>query len=82
MLIIVHVGVALSSIGYAAYAFFRPTVQKIHITYALIAGTFLTGFTLVFAQPEALPQVCTSGLLYIALMLGAVTVIHRALKRG
>ena len=80
MLLIIHVGIALSSLGYAAYLYIRPSVLGLAITYSLIALTLLTGFSLVFEKPESLPQVCTSGLLYLALMLAGVVLVHRKLR--
>ena len=79
MLIIVHVGIALSSMILAAFALFYPSLSRLRLTYALIALTFATGTALVFLDSSKLPQVCTTGVLYLVVMLVGVAVIRRRL---
>lgn len=71
-----HVCIALSSLVYAAYLFFAPSYAGLRITYGLIAATFVTGIGLVFLDPGNLPQVCTTGLVYLAVMLSGVAYIR------
>lgn len=75
MLLAIHVGLAFLSFGYAAYSAWSPSVYALRTVSALAFGTFLSGIGLLILHPSALPQLCTSGLVYIALILGASALI-------
>ncbi|HEY4516402.1 MAG TPA: hypothetical protein VJG64_00485 [Candidatus Paceibacterota bacterium] len=81
MLLIMHVGVALASVGYTAYVFFYPSRTKLYSAYVLIAGTLLTGTVLVVQNPAHLPGACSTGLLYIAVMFVGIASIRTKLTR-
>ena len=80
MLLLIHIAVAFASIGYSAWVFFFPTITRLHVAYHFIAATLGTGTALVFLHPESLPQACVSGLMYVALQLGATLLIRRRLS--
>lgn len=68
MAILIHVLIALSGLGYTTYVFFRPSDAKIKVTYAFIAGTFASGFYLVWTMPAHMISACESGLAYLGVM--------------
>jgi hypothetical protein len=69
MIVLLHVLIALSSMVYTTYLFFRPTKRNFHINYALVGLTFASGIYLVISSHAALVPACEAGLVY----LGAVT---------
>lgn len=81
MLLILHVGVALTSIAYAAYVFFSPSKSKLYTTYALIGATVATGTILTLQNPTHIPQACSVGLLYLTAMFIGIALIRTKLSR-
>lgn len=70
MIVLLHVIIALTSIGITSYAYFRPTHSKLRVSYGLVGLTLASGLYLVWSMPAHMVQACTSGLIY----LGIVTV--------
>jgi hypothetical protein len=68
--IIIHVAIALSSIAFTTYVFFKPSQAKLRVSYGFVAATLITGSYLVWQHPAHMIQSCTTGLIY----LGIVTV--------
>jgi len=68
--LITHVTIALSSILFSTYLFFRPSKAKFYISYVLVGSTLLSGTYLVIAARSRLLPACISGCIY----LGVVTV--------
>ncbi len=81
MLLILHIGIALTSLVNAAYVLFSPSLSGLRVTYGLIGATLLTGFGLVFMNPSHLPQVCSTGLTYVTVMLLGVAFIRRRIAK-
>jgi hypothetical protein len=68
MLILLHVFVALGGLICAALSVLKPSALLKNTVYALVTGTFITGFGLVIAQKAQLKQTCISGLVYLAVV--------------
>ena len=81
MLLIVHVGIALSSVVYTAWSFFRPSQIKLNICYVLVALTIGTGTALVFQYPASLPAACATGLLYLQVVAVGLIFVHRKVRQ-
>jgi hypothetical protein len=64
MLLILHICIALSSVGYSAFVYFRPSSKRLNFSYGLIIATIATGTALVLANPAHMVQACLMGLLY------------------
>ncbi len=78
MLIMLHVIIALSSLGLTSYAFFRPSETLLRASYALVGLTLATGTYLVYLHPSRMIQACSSGLMYLGLVtVGIVAARHR-----
>ena len=71
MIVLLHVFIALSSIAYTTYLYFRPSHRGFFASYGLITATLASGTYLVVSTHAPLFSACTSGLTYI----GIVTVI-------
>lgn len=66
MMLLVHIFIALASIVYATYTFFRPTVAAIQVSYAFIAATIGTGTLLIIFSHANVLHTCLAGLAYTA----------------
>lgn len=64
--LILHIFVALGSLAYTTYAFFRPLSARFAVSYWLVAATLASGTYLVATQPLHILQTCTTGLIYLA----------------
>lgn len=65
MLLLTHIIIALSSLAWTTYLFFRPSKSGLRLAYGLVAATLASGIYLVIITRSPLTQSCLSGLLYI-----------------
>lgn len=72
MIVMLHVLIALTSLGLITYAYLRPSTHNLRVSYALTAMTIASGFYLVWSEPAAMIKACTSGLVYLAIMTVAI----------
>jgi hypothetical protein len=79
MILPLHIIIALSSVFYSVYAFFSPSKNKLYAIYALTALTIISGTYLVITHPGPLAAVCTTGLVYIGIMLVGIWAVHHKL---
>jgi thiamine transporter ThiT len=82
MAILIHVIIAISSIGFTTYVFVSPSEAKLKASYGLIAGTFITGTYLVVSKQARLLQTCMTGLVYLGAMTVAIAAVHYRLARA
>jgi len=66
MIVLLHVLIAISSIAHATYTFFRPSQNKLTISYGLIAATIASGTALIISTQGHMLESCMMGLLYSA----------------
>lgn len=66
MIVLLHVLIALSSIAHATYTFFRPSQNKLTVSYGLIAATIVSGTILIVGAQGHMLESCTMGILYSA----------------
>ena len=81
MLLITHIIIALSSIIYVTYKFFKPSRAGLKVSYALIGSTLISGTLLVTISHANIIQACTSGLLYLGFVSFGVVATKRQLER-
>lgn len=79
MIIILHVLIALTSLGLITYTYFRPSTKNLRASYALTALTIASGFYLVWAEPAAMIKACTTGLVYLVVMTAAIAMTQAKL---
>lgn len=65
MIILLHVLIALGSIAHSTYTFFRPSQQKLYVSYGLIVATIASGTALIIGASGHMLESCSMGLLYI-----------------
>ncbi|HXH27343.1 MAG TPA: hypothetical protein VNG90_05600 [Candidatus Acidoferrum sp.] len=75
MILILHIIIAISSIGYASYTLLRPSLRKFLVNYGLLGLTLGSGTYLTFSLHASLLRVCMTGLVYLGtvacLLVGA-----------
>lgn len=65
MILAAHIIIALSSIGYATYLYFRPSPEKFSPAYWLVGLTIASGSILVISSGAHILRGCIAGLAYI-----------------
>lgn len=68
MIVTLHVVIAVLSLGFTSFLYFRPSTSKLLVAYGFVAATLASGTYLVWSAPVHMVQACTSGLLYLALV--------------
>ena len=69
MILMLHILIALSSVGYTTYLLITPSAAGLRRAYALVGLTLASGLYLVATTPGHILQTCLTGLVYV----GAVT---------
>jgi len=75
MILLFHISVALLSVFYTAYLFFHPSKEKLNVSYALLALTIISGTYLIATKPATMTQTCTTGLVYVGVMLVGIKAV-------
>ena len=81
MIILIHVIIAFTSIILASFAFFKPTMKKLFVSYGFILATVATGTYLLVTVPSHILQSCLSGLTYLTIVTIATIAAHVRLRR-
>lgn len=78
-ILLIHIGIALSSLIASSINALLPRRALLHVSYALMAGTFASGTLLVLQDTTHLQAACMSGLVYFALVGALTAFAHRKL---
>ncbi len=68
MIILIHVLIALASVGLASFTFFKPTIERLYASYGFIVATVASGSLLIFVAQADILRTCLSGLLYVTVV--------------
>jgi hypothetical protein len=79
MILLLHIGIAVLSLAFAAYVFIAPSKTKLKISYSLVGMTLGTGTYLVIMAPAHMAQACMAGLFYTGIVLVASNLAQRKL---
>lgn len=79
MILIFHIIVALSSLAYTGYVFLFPSKRGLYAAYGLVALTVASGTLLLIQNPGSMRQVCTTGLVYLAVVTVGIIFVHHKL---
>ncbi|MEK7152663.1 MAG: hypothetical protein AAB834_01840 [Patescibacteria group bacterium] len=82
MALLLHILIALSSVGYATYVFFSPSKSKLRVSYGLVALTLGSGTYLVWSTKAPILQSCMSGLMYISAVSLIIAATYYKLARA
>ncbi len=81
MVVLVHVLIALLSVGCATYAFLSPSKMKLRVNYLLVAMTLASGTYLLMLKPSHMVQSCMMGLVYIGFVTFTIVAARRKLAK-
>lgn len=74
MMILIHVLIALISIGQSTVLLFSPSQKKLTINYGLFVATLASGSYLLLTMPSHMVQTCVEGLLYMGFVIGSIII--------
>ena len=77
MLLLAHILIALSSLGFTTHLYFSSTKVKFKVAYGLIGGTLASGTALVIATHSPMLSSCITGLAYLGAVSFGLFVAHR-----
>lgn len=79
MLLVTHIVIALSSIGFTSYLFISPAQNRFKYAYALIGSTLVSGVILVASAHSNLLSACTTGIAYLSVVSLGIAAAHKRL---
>jgi hypothetical protein len=79
MIILLHVVVALASLAYSTYLFFRPSQAGLRTSYVLVAATLISGTYLVWSTHSPMLQSCVAGVAYLGIVSFGLAGAHMKL---
>lgn len=82
MILLAHIAIALASLAWTTYLYFRPSQKGLAVSYGLVAATLASGTYLVVATHSPLLSSCITGLLYLAVVAGGIALSARKLARA
>lgn len=82
MILLLHIAIAVFSLGFAAYGFFFPSKTKQLANYGLIASTLISGTYLVMSAPAHMTEGCMAGLAYTLVMVATTVAARHKLTRA
>jgi hypothetical protein len=80
MLLVTHIVIALFSLIFSGYVFFAPSKLKLRASYTLVVMTLMSGTYLVISTHSPILAACTSGLVYLSVVLTGLFAAHRKLS--
>jgi hypothetical protein len=81
MVVLLHVIIALTSIVVSSSLFFKPSARFMKLSIGLIVGTLASGSYLIATAPSHMVEVCTVGLVYLAIVVAATLAARVKLAR-
>lgn len=78
-LLLLHLVIAFSSLGFTTYLLLRPSERKLQISTGLILGTLGSGSLLVITTPSHLMESCIMGLVYLAVTIAGMVAARQKL---
>lgn len=83
MIILIHVLIALSSIGVSSFTFLKPSVTRLLVSYGFIVATVVTGTYLIITMSSDILRSCLTGLAYLTVVSVVTIATHvRAGRRA
>ncbi len=76
---LIHVVIALGSMGYSTYLFIAPAKSRFSIAYTLVGMTLISGTYLVVSMGTPMLRACSTGLFYIGFVSLAIIAAHKKL---
>ncbi len=80
-MILLHVIIAIISVGYTTFSAFVPSKNKLNIVYVLTALTLGTGTLLIFTEHTNMTRLCLMAVLYIGFVVANVYIIRKRVNK-
>lgn len=81
MVILIHVIIALLSLGIASFVYFKPSIKRLAVSYLFILGTVGSGTFLLLSSPGNILKSCLVGLLYLTVVTIVTIATHVRIQR-
>lgn len=81
MIILLHVIIALASIGIASFTFFKPTIKRLSVSYGFIVATVASGTFLIISMSSDILRSCLTGLFYLTVVSIVTIATHLRVRR-
>ncbi len=78
-MLLLHIIIAVTSVGLSTFLYFSPSKAKLQGSYTLMGLTIATGTYLVVASHAAMLRTCMMGLLYAGVVSALIAAAHRKL---
>lgn len=78
-MLLLHIIIALASLGMTAFAYVNPSARHIQVSVGLVGLTVASGTYLVLSMPAHLVEVCFMGLLFVGVSLVGIVAANRKL---
>lgn len=72
-----HIVTALFSLITASFTAYRPTKEKLILTYITTAGTLMSGVLLSLIESVSLVRVCVSGGIYLVAVVALILIARK-----
>ncbi len=82
MVLLLHIMIAISSIGIATFTYFKPTTKRLGTSYGFIVATVATGTALLIMNPSNILHTCLSGLFYVTVVSIVTIATHVRVRRA
>ncbi len=82
MIVLIHVLIALASIGVASFTFFKPSIQRLLVSYGFIVATVGSGTFLIISMSSDILRSCLTGLFYLTVVSIVTIATHIRVRRG
>ena len=79
MILVTHIIIALSSVGYTTLLLLRPTQAKLYTSYFLVVATLASGIYLTVINPASMLHTCTTGLIYVVIVTAGIAIARKKL---
>ena len=81
-MLIFHITIALSSIGFTGYVVLHPSKQKLMLSYLWVAATIITGTYLIIMAPAHMVSACMTGLVYLGFVFSGLFAARHKLAKA
>ena len=82
MLLAIHITLAVISLSWTGYSWFKPSQDSLRTGWGLLALTVFTGFGLIVTGTGSLLHVCMSALIYTMVVLGGMSLARQKLQQA
>lgn len=81
MIILLHVLIALTSVGLASFTYFKPTTNRLLASYGFIGATVVSGTILIVTMSSDILRSCLTGLFYVTVVSIVTIATHVRVRK-